>query len=92
MGASLASSTSSTQVAHPGAFCAPLGAHGVTGRGTSMTCKRPPRVRGRTGVATGGWIKRSAIAPTTSAANPMPTSMTVIAMALPSAVLGEMSP
>jgi hypothetical protein len=26
------------QVVHPGAFCAPVGAHGVTSKGTPMTC------------------------------------------------------
>jgi hypothetical protein len=32
-------STSSSPVVHPGAFCAPEGARGVTDRGTPMTCK-----------------------------------------------------
>jgi hypothetical protein len=33
------SSTSSLPVVHPGAFCSPAGAQGVTTRGTPMTCK-----------------------------------------------------
>jgi hypothetical protein len=32
-------SSGPTQVVHPGAFCAPIGAKGVTDRGTPMTCK-----------------------------------------------------
>ena len=38
-GSGTPSSSGSTQVVHPGAFCAPEGAHGVTSRGTPMTCK-----------------------------------------------------
>ena len=33
------SSTSALPIVHPGAFCAPEGAQGVTSRGTRMTCK-----------------------------------------------------
>ncbi len=33
------SSSSAGQIVHPGAFCSPEGAHGVTSRGTPMTCK-----------------------------------------------------
>ncbi len=36
------SSTSSLPVVHPGAFCSPDGAQGVTTRGTPMTCKTSP--------------------------------------------------
>jgi hypothetical protein len=32
-------SSGSTPVVHPGAFCAPIGANGVTSAGTPMTCK-----------------------------------------------------
>jgi hypothetical protein len=37
-GSGASSSTGSTQVVHPGAFCAPVGAQGVTSRGTPMKC------------------------------------------------------
>jgi outer membrane biosynthesis protein TonB len=32
---------------HPGAFCSPAGAHGVTSKGTPMVCKGPGRNRWR---------------------------------------------
>ncbi len=36
---SSSSTSESAQVVHPGAFCSPEGAHGVTSHGTPMTCK-----------------------------------------------------
>ena len=38
--ASIASVASASPLVHPGAFCAPHGAHGHTSTGLSMTCKR----------------------------------------------------
>jgi hypothetical protein len=45
-----APSSGPAQLVHPGAFCAPEGAHGVTSRGTPMTCTTSatdPRARWR---------------------------------------------
>ena len=35
------------RVVHPGAFCSPAGAHGVTSAGTPMTCRGPGQPRWR---------------------------------------------